>query len=96
MNTGRIEETEKVSDPIKRSAVSTNPDPGSSPRLSYQPGPHKGWSEAPDTYVAEIYLTWPQWEKVHLILKSLDAPGKGEACWGSEEHPLEARGEGTA
>jgi hypothetical protein len=31
----------------------------------------------PGTYVAEDYLLCPQWEKMCLIPKRLDAPGKG-------------------
>jgi hypothetical protein len=31
------------------------------------------------TYIAEICLVWPQWEKLLLILERLEFPGKGEA-----------------
>jgi hypothetical protein len=36
-----------------------------------------GWSKASGTYVAEGCLAWPQWERMHLILWRLDAPGVG-------------------
>jgi hypothetical protein len=33
-----------------------------------------------DTYIAEDFLVWPQWEKQSLLtLEILDAPGSGEA-----------------
>jgi hypothetical protein len=38
-----------------------------------------GQSEATGTNIAEVYLVWPQWEMMHLILESLEAPAKGEA-----------------
>lgn len=28
-----------------------------------------------------------------LILKRLEAPGKGDACWGWGKHPLRSKGE---
>jgi hypothetical protein len=31
-----------------------------------------------ETYVAEVYLVWPQWEKMHLILGKIKAPEKGK------------------
>lgn len=31
------------------------------------------------TCVAEDFLVWPQWEKMHLILWKLDASGKRDA-----------------
>jgi hypothetical protein len=33
--------------------------PGSSQRLSYQPGAYTGQSEGPGTYIAEVCLVWP-------------------------------------
>jgi hypothetical protein len=33
---------------------------------------------APNTYVAENYLVWSQWEGWHLVLCRLDAPEKGD------------------
>ena len=65
---------------------------GSSQRLSHQPGAHTAWSEAPDTYTAEVCLVRPQWEKICLILKFFEAPGKVEVwwCW---EHPIRSKGE---
>jgi hypothetical protein len=36
-------------------------------------------SEAPDTYIAEDCMVWPQREKVHITLERLEAPGSGEA-----------------
>jgi hypothetical protein len=33
----------------------------------------------PDTYVAEEYLIWHQWEGMYLVLWRLDAPEKGDA-----------------
>jgi hypothetical protein len=50
-------------------------------RFCHQPGAYTGPFEAPCTYVTEVYLVWPQWEKMHLILESLEAPEKGKA-WG--------------
>jgi len=47
----------------------------------------------------EVYLSYHQWEKICLILESLEAPGKGGAwCvyvlgWGVGEHPLGGKGE---
>jgi hypothetical protein len=35
------------------------------------------WSEATYTYVAEDCLAWLQWEKICLILKRLEAQGRG-------------------
>ena len=66
--------------------------PGSSQGLSHQPGPYTGWSKAAGKYIAEVYLIWPQWEKVRLIPERLEAPGKGEVWWG-REHPLRGKGE---
>jgi hypothetical protein len=43
--------------------------------------------------VAEDFLIWPQWEKIHLILERLEAPGKGEDWWGMGKHPLGSKGE---
>jgi hypothetical protein len=43
-----------------------------------EPGASIGWSKAPATYIAEVSLVWPQWEKMRLILQRLEAPGKGE------------------
>jgi hypothetical protein len=40
---------------------------------------YTSWSKAPDTYIAEDGLVWPQWEKMHLI-GSLEAWGTGS--WG--------------
>jgi hypothetical protein len=53
---------------------------------------HKtGWSKAPDTYIAENCVVWPQWEKIHPILERFEAPRKRDA-WGGE-HPLRGKGE---
>jgi hypothetical protein len=38
-----------------------------------------GWSKVPGTCIAEGCLVWPQWEKMHLVLEKLEAPGKGDA-----------------
>ena len=38
-------------------------------------------------YIAEVCLVWPQWEKMHLILERLEAPGNGEAIL-SGDYPL--------
>ena len=51
--------------------------PQSSQRLSHQPKIIHG--AGPGTGVAEDCLVWPQWERMGLILKRLDAPGKGDA-----------------
>jgi hypothetical protein len=45
--------------------------------LSYQTGAHTGWSQAPGTYIAEDYLIRPQFDKIFLSLKRLEAPGQG-------------------
>jgi hypothetical protein len=42
-----------------------------------------GWSEAASTYIAEVCMVWPQWEKMYLILERLEVPGKGEAWMGA-------------
>jgi hypothetical protein len=43
-----------------------------------------GKSETPGTDIAEVCLVWLLWEKMHLILKRLDAPGKVEVwLWGN-------------
>ena len=38
-----------------------------------------GWSVAPEAYVTEDCLVWPQWERMCLILWKLDARGKRDA-----------------
>jgi hypothetical protein len=38
-----------------------------------------GWAEAPGTYIAEVCLVWPQWEKMCLTLERVEAPGKEES-----------------
>jgi hypothetical protein len=38
-----------------------------------------GHSQAPGTYIGEVCLVWTHWEKTHLILERLEAPGEGEA-----------------
>jgi hypothetical protein len=51
-------------------------------RVSHQSGAYIGRSVAPGTNIAEVCLVRLQWEKICLILNRLEAPGKGEACWG--------------
>jgi hypothetical protein len=36
----------------------------------------------PNTYAAEECWVWTQPEKMHIILKRLEAPGSGEVWWG--------------
>jgi hypothetical protein len=50
--------------------------------LGHQPGSIHSWYEAHNTYTAEDYWAWVQSEKMHLTLKSLEAPGYGEVWWG--------------
>jgi hypothetical protein len=45
------------------------------------------WFKVPGTYIAEVCLVWPQWEKMCLILERLEAPKKGEAIL-SGDYPL--------
>jgi hypothetical protein len=54
----------------------------------------QGRSKVPGTNIAEVFLVRPQWEKMCLILKRLEAPGKGEA-WGWESILLVTRGRGN-
>ena len=53
-----------------------------------------GWSEAPGTYAPEVYLVWPQWEKICLI-ERLEVLGKGEARWGVGAPLQRQQGGGT-
>jgi hypothetical protein len=41
-----------------------------------------GWSVAPEAYVTEDCLVWPQWERMCLSLWKLDAPEKRDAGGG--------------
>jgi len=54
-----------------------------------------GRSKVPDTYVAEDFHIWPQWERKHLILKHLIywGPGGGNTV-GLPSHELKGRGIG--
>jgi hypothetical protein len=60
-------------------------------------GAYTGWSEAPDTHIAEQRLVSPQWEEICLILQRLEAPGKEDAgvgegeVEGEGEHPLRGK-----
>jgi hypothetical protein len=76
---GRIEEAEGKGYPIGRSEVSTNLDPRELPETEPPMRQHtRAGLRATGTYVAEDCLVWLQWEKVHLILKRLETPGKRE------------------
>ena len=79
---GRVEEAEGEGDSIGRPAVSTDPDPWELPETELPTKTILGWTEGPGTYIAEDCLVSPQWEKMHLILQRLEAPGKGEAWCG--------------
>jgi hypothetical protein len=46
---------------------------------------YTSWYEAPHTYTGENCLVWPQWEKIHLTLEKLEAPGCGQVWWGGGE-----------
>lgn len=60
-------------------------------------GAYTGWSEAPDTHIAEQRLVLPQWEEICLILQRFEAPGKEDAgvgegeVEGEGEHPLRGK-----
>jgi hypothetical protein len=47
-------------------------------------------SEHPSTYIAEVCLIWPQWEK--MCLERFEAPGKEDASGG--EHHLGCKEKG--
>jgi hypothetical protein len=47
-----------------------------------------GWFKASGTNTAEGCLVWPQWEKMRLVLKRLEAQGRS----GGLEHPLAGKG----
>jgi hypothetical protein len=50
-------------------------------------------SKAPGTYIGDVCLVWPQWEKMLLIPERLEVPGKWEAWWWWREHSLEGKRE---
>jgi hypothetical protein len=43
---------------------------------------YMGWFMSLGTCVAENCFVWPQWDRMHLILWKLDAPGKKDASGG--------------
>ena len=53
-----------------------------------------GLSEAPGTKIGEVCVVCPQWEKMCLILKRFEAPGKGEDLvrWGREGSQTQGEG----
>ena len=54
-----------------------------------------GLVHGPGTYLAENCLIWLQWEKMRLILKRLEALGKGRPGVGGGEHPRRQGGGGV-
>lgn len=68
------------------------PTPGNSQRLSRQPEAYiyMGLSGAPEEYIAELCLVWPQWEKIHLILVR---PREQRGQRGRINHPFGGKGE---
>jgi hypothetical protein len=57
---------------MKRSEMSTNLDPSELLKAEHPGGMH-GLVRGPK----HICLVWPQWDRMHLILKILDATGLG-------------------
>jgi hypothetical protein len=43
-----------------------------------------GWSEVPVSYIAEVFLFWPQWEKM-INERNLRPQGGGPLLWGGKE-----------
>jgi hypothetical protein len=74
---GRIEEAKGESNPIRKSYLTQ----GSSQRLSHQLEAYTGWSKAPGTYIAEVYLLWPLGE-AELNPPETWGSRKGEGLWG--------------
>jgi len=62
----------------------------SSQALRYQPGSIHELVLGPETFIAEEWLTWPQWEK-YLIIQRLETPRKGKAWWWWWGHSLRDR-----
>ena len=65
--------------PIGRTTVSTNLDPWELPETK-PPTKEHTWAVlwSPRTYVARDCLVWSQWERMCVILRRFDAPGKGD------------------
>jgi hypothetical protein len=91
----KLEEAEE-GNPIGRPAVSTNLCAWDlSDHWVTNQAAYTSWYKAPNTYTAKDCLVWLQWEKTHLTLERLEAPGSVDAWqgWRSRgwEHPLRER-----
>lgn len=64
-----IEGPQGESNPTGRERVLTTVDAWEPKRLSHHTKSIQGWSAAPEAYVAESCLFWPQWVRPLLILK---------------------------
>jgi hypothetical protein len=80
----KLEEAEGEGDPMGRPAVSTHLDSWDLLDTEPQTRQHTPADmRYPNTYAAEDCLLWPQWEKMHLTLKRIEARGNGKAWCGS-------------
>jgi hypothetical protein len=69
----------------RRPTVPTNPDLGISEKLSHQPKSlHRvDQHPYPGTFVALGCFVWPQWERMYIMLQSLDMPELRGYPWNS-------------
>ena len=80
---GRTEGAKGDCNTTGRTILSTILDPSELPKINYQPKRIRelSWSMAPGTYVVVDCLVWPQWVRMHVILKKLDTLRKVDAGW---------------
>ena len=74
----KLEEAEEDGSPMGNPTVSTDLETQDLSDMELPPIRYHTAAEASDTCIIKDCLIWPKYEKMHLTLKSLEAPGSGE------------------